>query len=617
MSFNSEVALRLERIAVMLDLLGEDSFRSAANARAARAIADLATDLAPIADDQAKLRAIQGIGPKIAEKIGEFHRTGRIEEHDELVTKVPPGLFPLLEVPGLGPKTLRTLWTQGGVTDRASLDRIIADGSILSLPRMGEKSVRKLKDSLAFASSPSNSRLPLGMAMPLAEAIVEHLRGLPGAEHVSYAGSLRRGRDTVGDLDFLVGSDDAHAPSILRAFAEMPLVSGVLVHGETKCSVRLRLESNSSRWGEDQAGPPAREIQADLRVVDDSCFGAALMYFTGSKDHNVAMRQRALSRGLTLNEYGLFPNDDGPTPPQARGVKPVAAKTERQIYGALALPEFPPEIRENRGEMDLAEVPSLISIDEIRAELHAHTTASDGRLSILELAAEAKRRGFHTIAVTDHSKSSAVAGGLSPERLREHIKAVHAARNEIDGITILAGSEVDILADGELDYDDELLAKLDIVVASIHAGLSQDGATATKRLLRVIQHPLVHIIGHPTGRLVNRRPGLSPDMGEITAAAREHRVVLEINAHWMRLDLRDTHVKAAVDAGCLLSIDCDVHEREDFDNLRYGILTGRRGWLPTDRCINTWAADRLHAFLREKRSGREPAKTPPSRPHRA
>lgn len=617
MSFNSEVALRLERIAVMLDLLGEDSFRAAANARAARTIADLAADLEPIALDQAKLRAIQGIGPKIAEKISEFRRTGRIEEHDELVAKVPPGLFPLLEVPGLGPKTLRTLWTQGGVVDRASLDRIISDGTILSLPRMGEKSVEKLKASLAFASSPSNSRLPLGMAMPLAEAIVEHLRSLAGVKRVSYAGSLRRGRDTVGDLDFIVGSDDAHAPKILKAFAEMPLVSSVLVHGETKCSVRLRLESNSTRWGEDQAAPPAREIQADLRVVDDSCYGAALMYFTGSKDHNVALRQRALSRGQTLNEYGLFPNDDESTPPQSRGIKPVAAKSERVIYAALGLPEFPPEIRENRGEMDLSEVPSLVSIDEIRAELHAHTTASDGKLSILELATEAKRRGFHTIAVTDHSKSSAVAGGLSPERLREHINAVHAARDQIDGITILAGSEVDILADGELDYDDDLLERLDIVVASIHAGLSQDAATATKRLLRVIRHPLVHIIGHPTGRLVNRRPGLSPDLGEITAAAREHHVVLEINAHWMRLDLRDTHVKAAVDAGCLLSIDCDVHEREDFDNLRYGVLTARRGWLPTDRCINTWTAALLHDFLREKRGGHKPTKTPPPRPHRA
>lgn len=617
MSFNAEVALRLERIAVMLDLLGEDSFRAAANARAARAIADLPTDLEPIAQDQAKLRAVPGIGPKIAEKISEFHRTGRIEEHDELVEKVPPGLFPLLEVPGLGPKTLRTLWTQGGVTDRASLDRIIADGSILSLPRMGQKSVEKLRASLAFASSPSNSRLPLGMAMPLAEAIVEHLRKLPGVKHASYAGSLRRGRDTVGDLDFIVGSDGTHAPKILRAFAEMPLVSTVLVHGETKCSVRLRLEPSSSRWGEDQAGPPAREIQGDLRVVEDSCYGAALLYFTGSKDHNVALRQRALSRGLTLNEYGLFPNDDEPTPPQSRGVKPKAAGTERAIYGALGLPEIPPELRENRGEMDLTEPPPLVAIDEIRAELHAHTTASDGRLSILELAAEAKRRGFHTIAVTDHSRSSAVAGGLSPERLREHIRAVHAARDQIEGITILAGSEVDILADGELDYDDDLLAELDIVVASIHAGLSQDAATATRRLLRVIQHPLVHIIGHPTGRLVNRRPGLSPDMGEVTAAAREHRTVLEINAHWMRLDLRDLHVRAAVDAGCLLAIDCDVHEREDFDNLRYGVLTARRGWLPADRCINTWSAGRLHAFLREKRGGPKAAGAPPSRPRRA
>jgi DNA polymerase (family 10) len=352
-------------------------------------------------------------------------------------------------------------------------------------------------------------------------------------------------------------------------------------------------------------------IQVDLRVLDDSCWGAALMYFTGSKEHNVKLRERALKMGLTLNEYGLFPEDGEAEPPQKRGVKPVAGKTEEEVYHKLGLEFVPPEMREDRGELDVhargakggkgAGSVALIDIADIKAELHAHTTASDGRLSILELAIEAKRRGFHTIAVTDHSKSSVIANGLQPDRLRKHIKAIHAAREEIKGITILAGSEVDILADGSLDYDDDLLAELDVVVASPHTALSQDSATATKRLLKAIRHPMVHILGHPTGRLINKRAGLSPDMRELIAAAKEHNVALEINAHWMRLDLRDTHVRAAVEGGALIAIDCDVHEIEDYDNLRYGVMTGRRGWLSADACINTWPAAKLHKWLKAKR----------------
>jgi DNA polymerase (family 10) len=332
------------------------------------------------------------------------------------------------------------------------------------------------------------------------------------------------------------------------------------------------------------------------------------MYFTGSKEHNVRLRERALKKGFTLNEYGLFPDDDEKEPPQRRGVKPVAASTEAGVYKKLGLPEIPPELREDRGELDLEETPRLVELDDIAAELHAHTTASDGILSVVELATEAKKRGFHTIAVTDHSKSSAIANGLSPERLREHIAAVHAARELVHGITILAGSEVDILADGHLDYTDDLLAQLDIVVASPHTALSQDAATSTKRLLKAIAHPLVHIVGHPTGRLINRRAGLPLNMAEIVAAAVEHDVALEINAHWMRLDLRDTHVRAAVDAKCKIAIDCDVHEPMDFDNLRFGVATARRGWVTPELCINTWPAKKLHAWLRAKRPARAAAR---------
>jgi DNA polymerase (family 10) len=421
---------------------------------------------------------------------------------------------------------------------------------------------------------------------------------IPGVKQIAFAGSLRRGKETIGDLDIIVATDDP-AP-VSEAFRTMPEVEQVLAAGPTKSSVRVNVGAASGR----RKQSAVLGCQSDLRVVAPQSWGAALMYFTGSKEHNVALRERALKRGLTLNEYGLFPDDKKDTPPQTRGVKPVAGATEEEIYKALGMPYIPPEIREHHGEIALDRTPRLVELGDIKAELHAHTTASDGRLSITELAMLAKLRGFHTIAVTDHSKSSPIAGGLSPDRLRQHITAVREANEQARasgwGVTILAGSEVDILADGRLDYDDDLLAQLDIVVASPHAALSQDPAVATARLLKAIRHPSVNILAHPTGRLVNKRAGLSLAMNELVAAAKEHAVALEINAHWLRLDLRDVHVRAAVDADCVIAIDCDVHEPADFDNLRYGVLTARRGWLTPGACINSWPAEKLHGWLKAK-----------------
>jgi len=593
MAFHQDAVRLLEQIGHMMELLGEDSFKASAHARAARVLGDVPFDLASIASDRAKLLAIDGVGQKIADKILELHETGKIREHEELRSRVPPGLLDVLEVPGLGPKTVRVMWEQGGVTDIASLKKIIDDGSILKLPRMGEKSVEKIKQSLAFAAAGSE-RLALGVAMPVAEVIVARMAKVKGVTRADFAGSMRRGRDTIGDIDVLVCTDDAAATS--KAFCSMPEVESVISSGETRSSVRMSLAKLFP-----DGGAPKGGVQVDLRVITPASYGAALMYFTGSKEHNVALRERALKAGLTLNEYGLFPDDDEKTPPHTRGVKAVAAKTEELIYKALKLPYIPPEIREDRGELELKETPRLIELGDIKAELHAHTTASDGSMSITVLAAAAKARGFHTIAVTDHSQSSTIANGLRPDRLRMHIDAIHKARDEVKGITILAGSEVDILADGRLDYDDEMLAKLDVVVASPHASLSQEPAVATKRLLAAIRNPCVHILGHPTGRLINKRAGLSPDMAEIIGAAKEHNVALEINAHWMRLDLRDVHVKAAVEAGCLIAIDCDVHAREDFENLRYGVVTARRGWVTPELCINAWTAKKLHGWLAKNR----------------
>ncbi len=617
MSINSAVASRLGQIAQLLELTGADKFRVLANQKAARVIDALSTDLASLAADRAALLQIDGIGPKIADKIIEFAATGRITELDDLRAQVPPGLPELLTIPGLGPKTVRMVWLEAGVVDLANLKRIIADGTILTLPRMGEKAVEKLKASIAIMAE-ANLRLPLGIALPIAQRIAATMRAVKGSSEAAYAGSLRRGRDTVGDIDILVATTNPAAAA--EAFCSQPGITQVISKGESKCSVRLRVESipgdfpdagdtdcaspATGEAGAAAATDTARSVQVDLRIIPAASWGAAMLYFTGSKEHNVRLRQRALDLGLTLNEFGLFPNDNADTPPQQRGIKPVAAKTEADVFKALGFPLVPPELREDRGELLLKKIPRLVEVADIRAELHAHTTASDGSMSIAQLAAAAKARGFHTIAVTDHSQSSAIANGLKPARLREHIAAVRAEAEKTTGITILCGSEVDILADGDLDYTDELLAELDVVVASPHASLLQEPERATARLLKAIRHPLVHILGHPTGRLILKRRGLEPDMAALIAAAKECSVALEINAHWLRLDLRDTHVYAAVKAGCLIAINCDVHASEDFENLRYGVLTGRRGWLTPELCVNTWDAPRLHAWLGDKRKGR-------------
>jgi len=606
MSVQSQLVVTLEEIGQMMELLGEDSYRVSAHARAARVIGDLTDDIEELAKDRAKVLAIEGIGPKLADKIIEFCETGRIPEHAELLARVPAGLLPLLSVSGLGPKTLRMLWQQGGVTDRASLEAIIASGAILTLPRMGAKSVEKIKQSLAFAAAGGQQRLSIGLVLPVAEAWVSAIEKVPGVKSVAFAGSLRRGKDSIGDIDILATSAE---PELLAdAFCAMPGVTNVLAKGATKCSVRIAVPGMIGRWkSKDEAEPPEAGFQIDLRVIPKESWGAALLYFTGSKEHNVALRERALSRGMTLNEYGLYKLDAKSTVAKAKERdhekgELVASRTEADVYRVLELPFIPPEIRENHGELVLKETPRLVEVADVQAELHAHTTASDGRLSIRELAERAKGLGFHTIAVTDHSKSSyGVANGLSPERLREHIKGVRRVNEEIEGITVLAGSEVDILADGSLDYSDELLAELDVVVASPHVSLAQDSETATARLLRAIRHPLVHIIGHPTGRLINRRRGLEPDIRELAAAAKEHDVALEINTHWMRLDLRDLHVRVAMDAGCVVVINNDVHESGDFEHLRLGVLTARRGGVTPERCVNTWTAKKLHGWLKAKR----------------
>lgn len=592
MSTNAQIARMLEEIADLQEIAGKDSFRVSSNRRAARSIESLADDCAQLAADPPRLLAIEGVGKGVAAKIHEFLDTGSMQELEDLRAEVPPGLLRILAIPGVGGKTVRAIWTTLNVTSVDELRKAIADGSILTVPRMGRKTVDNMLAAIEFVES-AGARVPLGKAAPIGESIADAMRAVKGVSRAECAGSLRRGRDTIGDIDVLVCAADPAAAS--KAFRAMPGVEEVLASGETKSSVRFRAEGG-------------QRIQVDLRVVDKQSFGAALLYFTGSKEHNVRLRERALAQGLTLNEYGLFPDDpDQSAAPHKRGVAPVAAATEEEIYHTLSLPWIPPELREDsaaelkaldgRTDHDF----ELIQTSDIRAELHAHTTASDGRMSIEELAERAKARGFHTIAVTDHSKSSVIANGLDEERLRAHAAAVREAAARTKGIRILAGAEVDILADGSLDYDDDTLRQLDIVVASPHAALNQDAATATKRLIRAVEHPLVHVLGHPTGRLLNRREGLHPDIRALAKAAADAGTALEVNAHWLRLDLRDAHIRAALDEGAIIAIDCDVHKPEHFDSLRFGVTTARRAGLTPDRCVNCWTKTRLDRWLKAKR----------------
>ncbi len=582
---NQQLAAIFQQMADIVEITGGNRFRVNAFARVARMLGDMTEDVANVGHDD--LTALPGIGRGTADRIVEFIETGRIEEHQKLLKKIPVGLLKLLAIPGLGPKTVALLWKQAGVESEDDLRRKLTGDELASLPGMGKKKLENLRKNLAFAQRAA-ARVGIGTAMPQAKWFVQQLDRLKQVKQAAYAGSLRRGRETIGDIDLLVAAEAKHSISISNAFVKLEPVAEVQAKGTTKTSIRT-----------------TDGLQVDLRIVGPDQFGAALMYFTGSKQHNVVLRERAIRQGMKLNEYGLFQND-----------KSVAGKTEQQVYDALGLSWVPPELREDRGEIVLAEndfrhkagagiagLPKLIALADIQSELHAHTTASDGKWSIRELASAAAERGFHTVAVTDHSKGQAQANGLNEQRLEKHIEDIHAVAAQMKGtITVLAGSEVDILANGKLDYPNSLLKQLDIVVASPHSALSQDTAKATARLLKAIQNPYVTMVAHPTGRLINRGEGLSPDMKRVIAAAAERGIALEINANSWRLDLRDSHARAAIEAGVKLSINTDAHGPGDLDQLIYGVLTARRAGATKKDVINCMSRVALTKWMDSTRS---------------
>ncbi len=573
---NHKISEIFHTMAEVLQILDANHFKVIAFQKASRVMRELPRDVAEI--EPSELKKIDGIGKGTAKRIAEFLKTERIIDNEKLLEQVPVGLLSLLDIPGMGAKTVSLLWTQAAVVDLDSLKSRLATGELELLPGLGAKKLENIQKNIAFAES-ARKRTNLGVALPLARSIIDTLSQAPGVKKIDHAGSLRRGCETIGDIDLLVAASQKDASSIMKLFVGLDLVDSVIVQGTTKSSIRT---SNG--------------LQIDLRLVPMESYGAAMMYFTGSKEHNVRLRERAQSMNMTLNEYRL----------EHKKTKQVAANhTEQQIYKALQLDWIPPELREDRGEITAAEsgvLPRLIQIQDIRAELHAHTTASDGLWSITKLAQACIERGFHTVAVTDHSKGQIQANGLNHRQLSKHIKQVRKIADELkSSITILAGSEVDILADGKLDYPNNLLAELDIVIASPHAGLSQSPEKATCRLLRAIENPYVTILGHPTGRLIGRREGLRPDIGTLIEAAQQRGIAMEINANSWRLDLRDLHAHAAIDAKVKLAINTDAHGPGDLDQLQFGVLTARRAGTSAKNVINCMTKATLDKWLQSTR----------------
>ncbi|MCB9865366.1 MAG: DNA polymerase/3'-5' exonuclease PolX [Phycisphaerales bacterium] len=576
---NSELARAFENIADLLQITGADTFRVNSYRRVSRTIRDLADDVRTL-HEAGVLQEVKGIGKGTAGKIEEFLETGRIALLDELSKEVPAGLPRLLEIPGLGPKTIALIHSALKVSSISDLKQAIASGSLAELPGLGAQSVKKIADGIAFLEA-SKGRTPRGIAWAVAENYLTQLRSLPDVERVEIAGSLRRGLETIGDVDLLCISDAG--AEVVRRFTTHPGVKRVLAAGPTKGSIVVDLEGGA-------------ELQVDLRVVPAASFGATWQYFTGSKEHNVRLRERAGQRGWKLNEWGLHDGDEM-----------LAGATEEEIYARLDLPCMPPEVREDREEFAAgAAFDDLVSAADIRGDLHTHTTASDGKNSIEEMAAAARALGYKYLAITDHSRSSTIANGLSLERMREHIAAIRAANARLKGFTLLVGCECDILPNGDLDYPDELLAECDWVVASIHAAMGKGGRgklSPTERTLKAIANRYVCVIGHPTGRLINRREAMELDMPRIVAAAHDTGTALEVNASWQRLDLKDLHVRQAIQAGVRLCIDTDAHRTTQLAAITHGVATARRGWARRGDVLNTLPLKDLKAWVARKRRG--------------
>lgn len=570
---NDEVARALHELADLLQIHGDDRFRVLSYRRAADAIAATAKDVAQL--DDKELTSIRGVGRSVAAKVRELCETGDIAALAELRGEIPAGVRELTELSGLGPKRALQLHRELGISSLDDLREALEGERLRSVEGFGPKSEENLRRALERHTG-REERILLGEALATAEALVAELATHPAVERCAYAGSLRRMRETIGDVDVLVASDRPEAAA--EAVADLGEVERVIAAGETKTSVLT----------------PGR-LQVDFRVVPPEAFGAAMQYFTGSKAHNVKVREHAVRRGWKLSEYGLF---------DAETDERLASQTEEEIYDRLGMPWIPPTLREDRGEVEAAlagELPQLVEVDDLRGDLQSHSTYSDGRESVKTMALAAADRGYDYFAVTDHGRNLRMRS-LSLKDIERQRDEVRKVNDELGGrMTLLHGVELNIGRDGDLDYPDDVLATFDVVVASIHSHFDLSAGEQTKRLVRAMENPHVHILGHPTGRRLDKRPGIDFDAEAVFEAAAHNGVALEVNAHPFRLDLRDEHVRWALDAGCHLVISTDAHSPAELEHMRFGVATAQRGWATAERVINTWPLKRLRAFLNERR----------------
>lgn len=567
---NTDIAGALRTIADLIEIDGGNRFRIRAYREAARTIDGLSRSVAEMVERDEDLSRLAGIGADLAGQIRAYVETGSLPRLEELRKKLPAGLSDLMEIRGLGAKRVRTLYRELGVTNVGELERAARKKGVRDLDGFGEKTERAILEEIDRLSR-DRGRIALFEAGRIARPLIEHLRRLDGVKQLEIAGSFRRGRETVGDLDILVATKRGFdAAERLVAYED---VDDVLERGSSKCSVRL-----------------SSGLQVDLRSIPAVSFGAALLYFTGSKSHNIALRTIAKRKHRKVNEYGLFDGDER-----------IAARSEKEIYERLGLQFIEPELRENRGEIEAArdgDLPALVRRRDIRGDLHTHTDRTDGRHTLAEMADAAKKRGLEYIAVTDHSQQVRVAGGLGPDETLARVEEIERAREEIDGIGILTGMEVDILEDGSLDLPDDVLALLDVVVCSVHSHFGLSREKQTDRIVRAMDNPYCMILGHPTGRLIGKRDPYDVDMERVVTAAKERGCLLELNAHPSRLDIDDINCKLAKETGVGVAISTDAHHTDDFDFLDQGVRQARRGWLEPDDVANTRPLRLLRKLLR-------------------
>jgi DNA polymerase (family 10) len=595
---NREIARILRETAQLLEIDGAIIGRYRSYEKAAELVSSLTESVAELAKDTKKLMALPGVGQGLAEHIQEIVKTGDYSLRKKLLKKYPETILTLLDVHSLGPKKVAFLWSMFKAATVEDVEKLAREQKLRDLPGFGEKTEEKILKAIEVFKR-TTGRFLINFVEAEASKLVKHISGYgKPAGKVTPAGSLRRGKETVGDLDLLVTLVErhtaAHVEELAKYILTYPEIEEVLAHGENKVSFRLK---NSN-------------LQVDVRLLDPENEGAALLYFTGSKEHNVVLRGRANKMGYTLNEYALA---------TLEGERRVAGKTEEEIYAKLKLDYVEPELRENTGEIEAAEehrLPVLVELSDIRGDLQMHTTASDGRNSIEEMAAAAKALGYGYIALTDHSKAVTVANGLDETRTIEQIRKIEAANAKKPGIRILAGSEVDVLKNGRLDMDDEVLAQLEVVVVSVHSYMNLERAEMTDRILAAIENPYTQIIGHPTGRLLLRRDEFAYDMEKILEAARRHGVVMECNASPERLDLKDTYLRMAKERGVRVVISTDAHATGALEAMRYGVITSRRGWLEKKDVVNTLPVDKFLDALRPKpgaKNAPKPAHAPKQR----